>query len=411
VVIDEAHNYRNPDAPAGAGILRQLLLGPPRDLVLLTATPVNNSLWDLYHWLRDFVKHDAALVDRGVLSLRERFEEAMQTDPFSLSPDLLFPVIDATTFKRTRQFVKKYYANDLIRFLDGRQQTIAFPKPIPSTIDYELDAVLPGFFDRLEKALMPEHGHPEMTMGRYQPDKFLQGSSTPPVDLPIVGLLRSGLLKRFESSSHAFARTTAKMVKEHDIFLDGLDRGVLIKKEILREISATDDDEELEELLGDSGAVVSADGYDVAALRAAVQRVRDLLDLLSRQAGGVRPETDPKLAALVEEAATIARQAAKDGLAPADRRRKQKVLIFSYFEDTVDYIESHLLQVSKEDARLQVCRGRVAPVADRESRHGVRRDEAVHGFAPESAGAPPARPGEERERFDLLITMTSSPRA
>jgi hypothetical protein len=47
VVIDEAHNYRNPDAPKRAGILRQLLQGPPRDLLLLSATPVNNSLWDL----------------------------------------------------------------------------------------------------------------------------------------------------------------------------------------------------------------------------------------------------------------------------------------------------------------------------------------------------------------------------
>src|SRR5205823_42789 len=40
VVIDEAHAYRNPDSPARAGILRQLLLGPRRDLLLLTATPV-----------------------------------------------------------------------------------------------------------------------------------------------------------------------------------------------------------------------------------------------------------------------------------------------------------------------------------------------------------------------------------
>ena len=47
VVIDEAHNYRNPDAPTRAGVLRQLLRGPRRDLMMLTATPVNNSLYDL----------------------------------------------------------------------------------------------------------------------------------------------------------------------------------------------------------------------------------------------------------------------------------------------------------------------------------------------------------------------------
>ena len=45
VVVDEAHNYRNPDAPTRAGALRRLLFGQRRDLLLLTATPVNNSLW------------------------------------------------------------------------------------------------------------------------------------------------------------------------------------------------------------------------------------------------------------------------------------------------------------------------------------------------------------------------------
>jgi len=89
VLVDEAHNYRNPDTPTRAAVLRRLLMGQRRDLVLLTATPVNNSLWDLYHLLRYFVRQDAALADRGVLSIRERFKDAMREDPFNLNPDLL----------------------------------------------------------------------------------------------------------------------------------------------------------------------------------------------------------------------------------------------------------------------------------------------------------------------------------
>ena len=54
IVVDEAHNYRNPDTPKRAAILRRLMSGKRRDLLLLTATPVNNSLWDLYHLLRFF---------------------------------------------------------------------------------------------------------------------------------------------------------------------------------------------------------------------------------------------------------------------------------------------------------------------------------------------------------------------
>ena len=65
VVVDEAHNLRNPSTQR-ANALRRLLAGsPPKKLVLLTATPVNNSLWDLYHLLGYFLRNDAAFADVG----------------------------------------------------------------------------------------------------------------------------------------------------------------------------------------------------------------------------------------------------------------------------------------------------------------------------------------------------------
>src|SRR5581483_9834920 len=46
VVVDEGHNLRNPSTQR-AEALRRLVAGtPPKQLVLMTATPVNNSLWD-----------------------------------------------------------------------------------------------------------------------------------------------------------------------------------------------------------------------------------------------------------------------------------------------------------------------------------------------------------------------------
>src|SRR5262249_27622807 len=263
VVVDEAHNYRNPGAKARAGVLRQLLGGPRRDLLLLSATPVNNSVWDLYHLLRYFVKQDAALAFRGVLSIHDRFDDAMREDPFNLNPDLLYPIIDATTVKRTRHFIKKHYENDLVTLPDGRREPIRFPKPKPSSINYDLEQVLPGFLDRLELALMPPHDYPDLTLARYQPENYPAGAPTPDTDLAIVGLIRSGLLKRFESSVYAFARTTAKIVKEHDLFLRGLDDGVVIKKEVLRELSAADDDDEIQELLDTEGNTEPASAYDM----------------------------------------------------------------------------------------------------------------------------------------------------
>ena len=186
-------------------------------MLLLTATPVNNSLWDLYHLLRFFLRQDAHLADRGILSIRERFEEAMREDPSSLSPDMLYPIIDATTVKRTRQFVKKYYAGDTIAGPDGRRQSIVFPQPKAISVRYELDSRLPGFFDRLEEALDSD-GDQSLTFARYMPNAYLRDIGDPEEDArahAMVGLLRSGLLKRFESSAFAFRKTVEKMAQEH----------------------------------------------------------------------------------------------------------------------------------------------------------------------------------------------------
>jgi len=400
VIVDEAHNYRNPDAPARAQILRRLLMGQRRDVVLLTATPVNNSLWDLYHVLRYFIKQDAILADRGVLSIRERFEDAMREDPFNLSPDMLYPVIDATTVKRTRQFIKKYYENDVIKLPDGTVATIQFPKPLASSINYDLEDALPGFLAELQEALMPEDGRPRLTMARYQPENYPAGGASGEGDSALVGLIRSGLLKRFESSVYAFARTTAKMVEEHDLFLRGLDQGVIVRRDLLRELSAADDEEVIDELLASSELREFTDAFDVPELRKAVGADRRLLDRLCQQARRVKPKDDPKLAAVVEELAKIAAEAKKEAIDDEDERRKRKVLVFSFYEDTIDWIEEYLWRAIDKDRRLTCYRGRTASVAGDESRGGVTRQDAIYGFSPETSGAPP---GRDEDRFDLLL--------
>jgi len=400
VVVDEAHNYRNPDTAKRAAILRRLLAGKRRDLLLLTATPVNNSLWDLYHLLRFFMKQDAWLADRGVLSIRERFEHAMREDPFNLSPDLLYPIIDATTVKRTRRFIKKHYSSDLIRGPDGRMVPIRFPRPLASSIGYDLDAVLPGFFARLEEILMPADGHPLLRMARYQPELYPAGRSADGGDTALVGLLRSAVLKRFESSAEAFRQTLERMIREHEVFLEALARGRVVRKEFFREVSATEDEGDIEEILEASEHADDAGAYDVPRLAADVRSDLELLREMEGAATSVRPETDPKLAALVEELAATANQAADEALDEEDAGQKRKVLVFSHYEDTIDWIEEHLAKAMARDARLAPYRGRVASVSGTEVRGGISRRRALHGFAPVSTGA---LPPETEDRFDLLL--------
>ena len=138
VVIDEAHNLRNPST-LRANALRRLLAGsPPKDLVLLTATPVNNTLWDLYYLLAYFIKNDATFADVGIRSLRDHFANAMAMNPDDLSPNHLFDILDAVAVRRTRSFVKTYYPNDTV-MIDGKRDPITFPTPRVEKVSYDLE--------------------------------------------------------------------------------------------------------------------------------------------------------------------------------------------------------------------------------------------------------------------------------
>ena len=150
------------------------------------------------------MKQDSFLASKGILSIKNRFNDAMKTNPDNLSPDVLYPIIDATTVKRTRQFIKKHYPNDQVK-INGEMQTIVFPEPKAITVRYDLDSEMPGLFDLIETYFDPENAEC-ILFARYKSNTYLL--DTDPDDdrvaNAVTGLLLSGLLKRFESSTGAF---------------------------------------------------------------------------------------------------------------------------------------------------------------------------------------------------------------
>ena len=102
--------------------------------------------------------------------MRQRFRAATAQDPYDLRPDMLFDVLDQTTVRRTRHFIKKYYPNEPIPGMGG--QVIRFPEPKVRQVEYSLDAVLPGFFDEFAEALAPDEGDPLLTLARYLPSRY-----------------------------------------------------------------------------------------------------------------------------------------------------------------------------------------------------------------------------------------------
>jgi hypothetical protein len=400
VVVDEAQAFRNPDT-VRARALRKLLQGrPPKKLVLMSATPVNNSLWDLYTLLSYFIKHDAEFADLGIRSLKEKFSDAMRQDPDDLKPDALFDVLDETTVRRTRHFVRRYYPNDRVKDHRGNEIPVRFPDPHVEADTYSFDELLPGFFEEIEVALAPDNGHAELTLARYSPTRYLPDAPRSLSEEALVGLLRSGLLKRFESSAFAFAETVERMVKANQVFLEGLDRGYILTAEGIEEWEQVDSDESFDDLIRDSGSVISQ-GYDVARLRQDVAKDRDLLDRFAKKARQVTRRNDPKLKELIASLLKILEQAEQEGLDEADKRNKRKVIVFSYFADTVKWICEHLADGLETDRRLALYRGRLVGVSGDESFMGVSRRKAMYGFAPETTEAPSS---EAEDLFDILVT-------
>lgn len=418
VVIDEAHAYRNA-ATLRAEVLNRLLEGsPPKNLVLLTATPVNNSLWDLYNLLAYFVRNDATFAAAGIPSLREKFKDAASLDPEALDPDHLFDVLSPVVVRRTRSYVKHYYPGEEL-VLGGVKQRISFPAPEVVPVTYDLSSVMPGFLGRFAAALDVDDsggaadgslvlaasdrragGQEALTLARYAPSAYRLDGEFEAYEGQVAGLLRSGLLKRFESSAHAFANTCATMADNHDAFLGLVDDGWVATGEALRELSTSDSDD-LDALIGEKGdawRAAPAAEYDLARLRADVEADRDLLRAWADEARTMEPRHDPKLAALVEELAVIADQAVADVGEPSMEGDRRKVIVFSYFTDTVDWIVGHLIESMDSDPRLAAYKGRIVAVSgsDRDSR---QRD-ALFGFAPVTTEAPPG----VDDRFDILVT-------
>ncbi|MGQ0643755.1 MAG: helicase-related protein [Gemmatimonadaceae bacterium] len=400
IVIDEAHAFRHSDTRRAAA-LRALLRGdPPKQIVLMSATPVNNSLWDLYNLLSYFVGHDSAFADVGIASLKRRFDAAVRVDPFTLKPEVLFDVLDATTVRRTRHFVKKYYPHDRIQLKGGELVTIQFPTPHVEPVTYDLERALPGLLDDLEETLAPDDGEPALTMARYWPSKYRREGDIAARELALVGLVRTGLLKRFESSVRAFTLSLERMIKHHDLFLQGLDRGVIATSDLIEVLGESDDEDVWDAALAEAEPIDVSE-YDVTALRRAVRADKAVLQRFHDRASRVRRTEDPKLALLADQLHKISQRAIRLGVTDEEQRNKRKVLIFSHFADTVEWIADDLKERLATDRRLHAYRERMAVVRGTEGYDEVGRKEAVYGFAPISTEAPPSY---QADNFDILVT-------
>ncbi|MGO1225303.1 MAG: helicase-related protein [Brachybacterium sp.] len=435
VVIDEAHNLRNSSAQRSGAVDRVITAGTqPKKVVLLTATPVNNSLADLETLVRYFIRDDARFASLGIPSIREYIKHAQGIDPANLTPEHLFDLMDQVAVRRTRKFVKEHYTNDMIVGPDGATTTIKFPQPKVRRINYDLDAAGLELIDAMVYALGdPTDPHTprawenrsldpkRLMLARYLSSRYTLDQDLLEYQISNAGLLRSGLLKRLESSPSALHSSLGRMIGSHEAFLDALDRGYILKGEALNDWVSSDSDDldAFVEAFDDEDQVDAASGYHVTELETDARSDLALLHDLRDLAGTVLAGIEPKVNKLVEELSKIAEDARRidaRGLSHVDRR---KVIVFSAFSDTIIAIHDAVvaaISVAPSGSALADYKGRVAApimgayakVHERGESGGVDqggRASTIAGFAPKTAG--PRNPQREpiaKDEYDVLFT-------
>ncbi|HET9982424.1 MAG TPA: helicase-related protein [Longimicrobiales bacterium] len=356
VVVDEAHAFRNP----GTRRYRSLAaLCRGAEVVLLTATPVNNTLSDLYFQLRLFAG-DGSFRDVGVPDLRGAFEAARG----GLAARPVLPVLRDVMVRRTRPFLREHYAG--AAWPGG--EAVRLPRRAgPRAVRYSMDPAGTGVFGDVASVLA------SLTLAPYRPAAY--GLAARAGETP-AELVRLTLLKRLESSVVAFRASVARQVRFLESFVDALGRGFLLLPGGRGgpRAGAADGDQLLLEPVALSPCPAGAERARLEAdARADLGALRGLLGRLRVGAGAA----DPKLEAL---------RSLLDELAG------RKVVVFTEFRETARYL-----------ARALERRGAVGLVDGRGALLGgapAGRREVVERFAPAANGAPepPAR-----ERVELLI--------
>ncbi|MBS3957067.1 MAG: hypothetical protein KGZ40_06030 [Clostridiales bacterium] len=349
VLVDESHNFRNPGTKRYRALMEIIRAGakPDKRVLLLTATPINNTLWDLYHQLMLITRGDNSwYAGRGpVGNLEGEFRALEKTGG---GPGLLNTML-LTLVRRTRHDIRQRQEAGEPLEVDGRP--LVFPEhEIPQAITYGLKELYGDVYSRVIEAIeslnfavynLEAYGIERPGMKRTDTESVVKRNDA------YIGIIRTIYLKRMESSVAALMATVRNQVNYLDLFLSFLDQGkVLFAKERDRLrvlLGGALDDEALEAAGGDEDVKALLDSLqqvdtaqcDVSKLSEAVRADRDSLQGLLAALEGLEaadPSKDPKIAAL---------RAVIDGL-PAldDNGVPVKVVVFTNYKDTA----AHLFQ-------------------------------------------------------------------
>jgi superfamily II DNA or RNA helicase len=330
VLVDESHNFRN-SATNRYRNLQKLIGSGKRNkrVVLLTATPINNSLYDLYHQILLLTRNNEAYYrEWGISNLKGYFKD-LTKGSVEITELLL-----QTMVRRSRQdVIKRQQAGEQI-FIAGKE--IHFPSRQLEQFIYNFEDSFAGLYAGIANQIDQFNLAP-YNIRAFKKKKNQQDEAQVKRNQALVALMKSLFLKRLESSLTAFDNSISYQRNFQQGFDDCLQEGRLLDSATFRKILVAETDEEetveIDELIN-SLVEIDPKDYQVNQLRSQIaddcNALNDILSKLQtiRETVAANQDYDRKLAAFKELLLQL---------------KGQKVLVFSYFKDTAQYVHSSLL--------------------------------------------------------------------
>ena len=389
VVIDESHNFRNggkvvenPEEDERENryvrLLKKVIRAGVRTKVLmLSATPVNNKFLDLKNQLALAYEGNADLIDEKLNTTRtidEIFKNAQRAfttwskwEPEDRTTENLlrmldfdfFEVLDSVTIARSRKHIQKYYDTSDIGTFPTRLKPISLR---PNLTDLKSAINYNEIFEQLMLLSLtiytPSHYILPSKMDKYaelfNDNKVNVGFTQANREQGIRRLTAINLMKRMESSVYSFNLTLTRikdLIVSTIKTIDNYDRSSTAPLDLIdvSDIDEFDSEDQNSDDLFSFGRKVKIElsDMDYISWRESLSKDADILDLLTLMVADITPEHDSKLQKLFE--------VIRDKLAHPINEGNKKVIIFTAFADTAEYLYDNVSVFVKSNYGLHTA--------------------------------------------------------
>lgn len=371
IIVDEAHKFRS-DESEMFNLLQKLCKtprkrigndnSPKKKVILVTATPLNNKPEDIRNQLYLFLDSKQSTIEVGNLQhffrplidrygklKKEKDQLKITSGIKEIYEEIRIKVLEPIIVRRTRTDIR----NTPTYWDDIRGQGLNFPDIIPpKQILYQLDQKLNELYDETLRTL--KDTKKGLGYFRYQAIKFLKDDAKKEykrlanvnenqasrISEQLAHIMRILLVKRIDSSFHAFKMSLGRYYRANTAMLKMLENGrvYIAPKLKVSEFIMNEDEQYLEQLLNDSDdpaliQAFSSEDFEPEFING-IKKDQKILQHLVDEWELVTE--DPKYDTFIKKL--------KNELLDPKINPNQKLIVFSESKETTDYLSGRLAE-------------------------------------------------------------------